>query len=665
MSRLRTPEAALALILVFSVVVRVFFFRQLAATDLVTVPILDSQAYHDWAVQLVSGNPGWGETYWMGPLYPHLLAMVYAIFGVGGMAISALQLLLSVVNIGLVYLLARDFMDKNQAPWIPPLAASIFALYGAPVFYAGVILMATLVTTLYLLVARQVLVAWHRNTTASWLVLGLLTGLTALARGNVLLLLATLPVLIFKSNIATKSRLKKTAFFILAGLLMLAPVTVRNLVIADDFVILTSNGGINLLIGQKAAFKGLFAPIMEEGQSQYDASMEKTLERELGRDLKGSEVSRILTRRAFYEFRDNIGAMPRHYLRKAYRFWNGYELPQIFSYDYWQHQFPALRVLVIPFTLLAALGLLGIRFLPPGRRLIMGLLLGTYFLSLLPFFPTSRYRVPLAPLLAIGAAVFLMSVWKLDCRWCRRCFLMAMLAIAALLPRFGSLNSSEVFWQVRLHEASRASKRGDLKTTLIKAREAEEARPGFADTPYQLALYLEELEAWPQAMAALQLAAGRSPQNRLIPYRVGVFQDRQGQLPEALDSFRRAANLDPEWPLPWLKAGLTLRRAGQMDDAIDAFEKAYKLRPGNHQIRSNLASAYASVGRFAEARDLLRQLVIDYPQYVNGWFNLAMVEWRSGNTDKAILALDKAGKLRNLTPEQIQRIDDLLELTGQ
>ena len=659
MSRLRTPEAALALILVFSAVVRVFFFRQLAATDLVTVPILDSQAYHDWAVQLVSGNPGWGETYWMGPLYPHLLALVYAVFGVGGMAISVLQLMLSVVNIGLVYLLARDFQHEGQTPWTPPLAAGIFALYGAPVFYAGVILMATLVTTLYLLVARQVLIAWHRNTTASWLVLGLLTGLTALARGNVLLLLITLPVLILKSNIDTKMRLKKTAAFVLAGLLMLAPVTARNLVVADDFVILTSNGGINLLIGQKAAFKGLFAPIMEEGQSQYDASMEKTLERELGRDLKGSEVSRILTKRAMVEFRDNIGHMPMHYLRKIYRFWNGYELPQIFSYDYWHHQLPALRVLVIPFTLLAALGLLGIRFLPPDRRLIMGLMLGTYFLSLLPFFPTSRYRVPLAPLLAIGAAVFLVSVWKLKWPMQRRWLLAAILGITALLPRFGSLDSAEVFWQVRLHEASRASKRGDLKTTLVKAREAEEARPGFADTPYQLALYLEELKAWPQAMSALQLAAARSPENRLIPYRVGVFQDQQGQLPEALDSFRRAANLDPQWPLPWLKAGLTLRRAGQMDDAIDAFEKAYELRPGNHQIRSNLASAYASAGQLTEARDLLQQLVVDYPFYVNGWFNLALVHSRMNQPQKATAALDQAAALRNLSEEESARIAQL------
>jgi len=658
-NKFRTPEAALALILVFSAIVRIFLFQQLGATDLVSVPILDSQSYHEWAVQLASGDPGWGETYWMGPLYPHLLALVYSVFGVGGMAVSALQLLLSLVNIGLVFLLTRDFLNDRKNTWAPVFATAIFALYGAPVFYAGLILMATLVTTLYLLVARQALVAWRKNTVTSWMVLGLLVGLTGLARGNVLLLLATLPLLVFKSNIDPGLRLKKSAALVLAGLLVLVPVTVRNLAVANDFVVLTSNGGINLLIGQKAAYKGIFAPIMEESMAQYDPSMEIPLERELGRDLKGSEISRILTRRAASEFRNNISAMPMHYLRKIYRFWNGYEFPQIFSFDYWHHPLPALRAVIVPFVLLAALGLWGICFLPQGQRLIMSLMLGTYFLSLLPFFPTSRYRMPLAPLLAVGAGVFLVKLWQMNKESRVRWSLVALVTIIALLPRWASLDSAAVVWQVHLHEASRASKRQDLKATLAKAREAEKARPGLADTPYQLALYLEELEAWPQAMAALQLAGTRAPENRLIPYRMGVYQDKQNQLAEALDSFRKAANLDPQWSLPWLKAGTTLRRAGQMDDAVDALEKAYMLSPGNHQVRSNLASAYATVGRLNEALTLLQKLVVDYPLYVNGWFNLAMVHAHLDQTDKATAALDQAAALRYLSEKESARIAHL------
>ncbi len=667
MKKYFSPEAALALILIISAIVRFVFFRQLAATDLVTVPLLDSLAYHEWAARLVAGDPGWGEAYWMGPLYPHLLALVYGVFGVGTMAISGLQLVLSLVNIWLVFLLTRNFLWEDDSPspaWAAVLSAGLYAMYGAPVFYAGMILMATLVTTLYLLVARQTLLAWRSNTTASWLVLGLLVGLTGLARGNIFLLLVLLPLLILKKNTGP-DRWKKSAALVIAGLLMLVPTTVRNLLVADDFVILTTNGGINLLIGQQADYGGIFAPMVPEGQTDYDASMEKSLELEMERDLKGSEVSRILTGRAWDEFRLNLGAMPGHYLRKAYRFWNGYELPQIFSYNFWHGQFSALRILVVPFFLLTALGLLGIRFLPRGPQLIMVLLLAGYFLSLLPFFPTSRYRMPVAPLLAISAGVFLMAWWHMNRPLKVRWLVCSVLLVTAILPRWAALDQAEILWQVHLHEASRASKQGDLKKTLSKVRLAEEANPGLAETPYRLAVFLEEVEAWPQAEAALQLAATRAPRNSKIPYRMGVFQDRQGKWPDALNSFRRAANMDPQWAFPWLRAGMTLRKAGQMDDAIDAFEKAYALSPGNHRIRSNLASAYASVEQYDAARELLGQLVEDFPNYVNGWFNLALVQWRSGREDDARVALKMAGEIRNLTPGQVRRVGSLEEMMGQ
>jgi len=648
---------ALLTLLVVAALVRVFFFIELTGTDLVRVPILDSQAYHDWALQLVHGDPGWGEAYWMGPLYPHLLALVYLVFGPGGMAISALQLLLTLLNIVLVHRLTRDFLADPPGATAPLLAAGLYAFYGAAVFYAGMILMATLLTTLTLLTARQVLRAWLRDDARSWIIAGLLVGLSGLARGNNLILLAALPTLILlRREQPLGRRLRHGVLVAAAGLLLLVPTTVRNLIVADDFVLLTSNGGINLLIGQRAQYDGLFAPVMDEGQEDFDVSLESTLERELGRDLKGSEVSRILTRRAWDEFRGNLGAMPRHYLLKAYRFWNGYELPQIFSYGHWKHRFASLRYLPVDYTFLAAFGLLGLRFLPADRRRVMIILILAYFLSLLPFFPTSRYRMPMVPLLAVSAAVFLTAMPALA--WSRRRWWLAaaVILMVALLPRWGRLGPQEVDWQVYLHEASRASKRDDLKTTLAKGRQAEEVRPGLAETSYQLAIYLEDLEAWPQAEAALRLAEVRAPGERFIPYRMGLYQEKQGKLNEALGSFKKAAELDPDWALPWLKAGLALQRAQLMEEALTTLEKAHALSPGNHQIRSNLASAYASLGRLEDAARLLETLVEDYPQYVNGWFNLALVRARMGETEAALKSLSGAASIRGLAPDQESRI---------
>ena len=650
----RTRNHLLLSLLLFSAAVRMFFFFQLRGTDLATVPLLDSETYHDWAVRLVAGDWGWNETYWMGPLYPHFLALVYLVFGVGGNEPLIIQLGLSLLNVWLVYRFTCNLLPGDNGG-TALLGTALFAFYGAPVFYAGNLLMATLVTTLFLLTGLRAIRATNMPTPGNWLILGLMTGLTGLARGNVLLLLAGLPILLWKTPAPYAVRWKNVAALMLGGALMLAPVTLRNLIIADDFVLLTSNGGVNLLIGQQHDYKGIFAPVMEEAQAEFDPSMETTLERELGRDLKGSEVSRILTRRAWEKVRENPGAMPLHYARKAYRFWNGYELPQIVSYDYWKTQFSALWVLPVPFVLLSALGLLGFRFLPRTARWIMVILIGSYFFSLLPFFPTSRYRQPVAPLLAVNAAVFLVALFKGTAR--RTVWLpVAVLTVAALLPRWAALGPAEVNWQVHLHEASRASKRGDLTKTLAKGRQAEEARPGLADTPFHLSLYLEDLGAHDEALDALGLARVRYPGSRLIPYRMGRNYEQMKKYNEALEAYERASFLDPDWAYPFLRGGLVMNLQGRKARALDLMEKAYERSPGNFRVRSNLAALYAEDGRTELAVGILSDLTRDYPLYVNGWFNLALANYRAGKSGAATTALDRAAALRGLTMDQEDQI---------
>ncbi len=656
----RTRQHLLLSLLLFSAAVRMFFFFQLKGTDLAAVPMLDSEAYHEWALRLVAGDWGWNETYWMGPLYPHFLALVYLGFGVEGHTILLIQLGLSLLNVGLMYRFARALMPEDDG-WIALAAAALYAFYGAAVFYAGTLLMATLVTSLYLITGRQAVRAAHHPSLKNWLLLGLATGLTALARGNVLLLLAALPVLLWKAAPGSSGRWKNIVVLILGGMLMLAPATLRNLIVADDFVLLTSNGGVNLLIGQQHNFQGIFAPVMEEAQAEFDPSMEATLERELGRDLKGSEVSRILTGRAWRMFTGNLGAMPEHYARKVYRFWNGYELPQVISYDYWRTQFSALWVLPVPFVLLSALGLLGFRFLPRSARWIMLVLIGAYFLSLLPFFPTSRYRQPIVPLLAINSAVFILAMVR--GRASRPVWLTgAVLLILALMPRWTSLDRAEVLWQVHLHEAARASRLGNLEKTLAKGRQAEEVRPGLGDTPYHLSLFLENLGAHEEALAALELAQARRPEHRLIPYRMGRNHEQLEKYGPALADYERASFLDPDWAYPFLRAGLVMNLQGRKSQALDLMEQAFECSPGNFRVRSNLASLYAENGRLDRAIAILAELTDDYPHYVNGWFNLAVAHYQAGNAAAARTALDRAEDLRGLTEDQVRQIEQLQDV---
>ena len=293
----------------------------------------------------------------------------------------------------------------------------------------------------------------------------------------------------------------------------------------------------------------------------------------------------------------------------------------------------------------------------------MLILIGSYFLSLLPFFPTSRYRQPIAPLLAVNAAVFLVALFKGSAR--RKIWLpAAVLLVTALLPRWAALESAEVHWQVHLHEASRACKRGDLSGTLAKGRQAEMVRPGLADTPFHLSLYLEDLGAHDEALDALGLAQVRHPGSRLIPYRMGRNFEQMRKYNEALDAYERASFLDPDWAYPYLRGGLVMNLQGRKGRALALMEKAYERSPGNFRVRSNLASLYAEDGQTDLALEILTDLTRDYPLYVNGWFNLALANYRTGKPVAAITALNRAAALRGLTAgqkDQVERLKLILE----
>lgn len=673
---LTTHRLLLGLILVISAALRLAFFLAFRESDLSKVPLLDAETYHEWAVNLVSGNPGWNETYWMGPLYPHWLALVYFVFGISMHAAQALQLLLTLLNVWLVYVFSRRLLETSGLQGVAPagslLATALYAGYAAPVFYAGFLLMATVSTTTFLLAAWQAVRAVDKPTPRNWILLGLLTGLAGLARGNVLLLLFTMPVLLWLRSETRGRRLRLAALFAAGVLAMVTPVTVRNMIVARDFVLLTSNAGINLLIGQQASGGGIFKPVIGDPEAEHDPSMEMSLEWEQGRDVKGSEVSRTLAGRAWETFRDDFSNMPAHYARKVWRFWSGYELPQIAAYDHWHVRFWSLRVMLVPYLLLTTLGLAGFLVLPVRARWIIGVLVGSYFLSLMPFFPTSRYRQPIAPLLAVSTAAWLLAVCGARCGWPRpldRRKLAGLLGVTTvlalvLLPRWTALDPAEVLWQVKMHEASRAGRLGKLHETLAHGREAEAARPGIAETPFRLALYMEDAGALPEAEVSLRRAVARSPHNRLLVYKLGRNLEQQERYDEALALFAAARDLSPEWAYPWLRAGLVLQRLGRPDEALPHMEEAHRLSPGNQRIRANLGALLAENGRLDEARRVLTELVGDYPVYVHGWFNLALVELQAGDRTAAWRAVETVAVMRHLTPQEKARVAQLQKAVG-
>ena len=69
-------------ILLFFAAVRIIFFRQLQASPLLDLLTLDSQFYYDWAGALKTGYGHPPGPFWLSPLYPVAMAVLFMVSAV-------------------------------------------------------------------------------------------------------------------------------------------------------------------------------------------------------------------------------------------------------------------------------------------------------------------------------------------------------------------------------------------------------------------------------------------------------------------------------------------------------------------------------------------------------------------------------------------------------
>jgi hypothetical protein len=112
------------------------------------------------------------------PAYPLFVAAIYRVFGTGQLAVALAQTALFVVICLLVYAMARRIVSERTA-W---LSALVTALY-SPIPYFGALVMTEVWTTTLFTVAMWLVIRAADERRVGWfLLLGAVTGLTALSR---------------------------------------------------------------------------------------------------------------------------------------------------------------------------------------------------------------------------------------------------------------------------------------------------------------------------------------------------------------------------------------------------------------------------------------------------------------------------------------------------
>lgn len=187
------------------------------------------------------------------PLYPLLIALCYKIFDGEMIFLRLIQIVLSTATCWFLYEIARELTGLTAGI----IAGTIFSLYPLFIFFSAVLLAETL------LLFCTVLVYWclHRYClfpNYNWAIcIGICLALGALCKPVMLVWLPGILAVVYLKSV-NRDRLIHSAVVLIALCITIFPWTVRNAYVTGHVVPISTNMGINFLVGNEPGSTGSY-----------------------------------------------------------------------------------------------------------------------------------------------------------------------------------------------------------------------------------------------------------------------------------------------------------------------------------------------------------------------------------------------------------------------
>jgi 4-amino-4-deoxy-L-arabinose transferase-like glycosyltransferase len=416
----------------------------------------DSRTYWAWAGLLIERGFLGKNAFYLGPLYPYVLALLRLAFGDSTEAVLQVQALWGAA----ATVLLGDAARRLTRPAIGLVFGVIVALYPMAVFFDGLVLMESLLFLLEALLLWWIVRSGDAPQRPRELfVTGVVIALMAEARATAALLL--LPAVLFllpwravgaalapsaasarpagprdaaapaprdaaPAPAPPPRRLAPAAIALAAGFaLVVLPVMVRTVIVTGEWIPFTYNFGFNFYAGNGPQATGGFNSITDtqlispEGPITKDGGVEAD-----GREYLRKVDGVTLGARASSEYWAAktwrwIGSHPRDVLRLVPRklgmMWSRREYAQIENVHEFERLAGPLGLPVVgTFAFLGTLAFPG-AVLAWGRGRAARFTLGyvvLYTLAVLPFFVVDRYRHQLLPAIVLLDALAIESAWS-------------------------------------------------------------------------------------------------------------------------------------------------------------------------------------------------------------------------------------------------------------
>ncbi len=596
-------------------------------------PVMDELKHHEWAQALAAGGdlpePFTGRPFFRAPLYYCLLAGLYAVAGPNLAVARFVGCVAGTLTCLLIVLLGRGLGGLK----VGVIAGLLAAAYWPLIWFDSQLLTVGSELCLNTLLLLVLLHAPHRGSRVLFVIAGVVWGLSALARPNMLAFAPGIAAWLWltrrgkgigtgdsaPSGIAKRSFALPALLVVVGAALVILPVTLRNRLVGGEWVLIASSGGVNFYIGNNPQSDGV-AAIVPGTRADWDGGYIDTHripERELGRPLSEGEVSDYWYAQAWVWIRAHPGAWLRLLWLKFRLTFSPVELYNNQPTYYFANRSPLSVVYWLGFPVVAVLAGAGLTLRGRDWRtwslplLYAAVYLGTIVL----FFTSDRYRLPLVPVLILLAAdglARLVDVYRTR-RWSS---LAAYGGVAALTAVFLATNPParadyfrEETGQAHHHLGVHHAERGEQEPAIRHLLECVRLRPQDTVMRLSAAGYLARLGRSELALEQYEQAAAHDPRSAAAQAAWGLALARAQRFDEATQRLWAAIELGSDSLDARLQLALILVARGDFAGALVHFDAILAREPRHVPTLRNAAAALGRLGRFDEAANRYRQIL--------------------------------------------------------
>lgn len=222
------------------------------------------------ASSIVLFDPLWpaGRAFHYAPVYRYFLALVQLLLGEGLRSVALAQHVLGALTCGLVYVVGRRTFSHRAGLF----AAGLTAFFPLLACYESRAFMATLGAFMAMLALCAALRVKESERPRDLFAVGVLFGATLLTRPNLGLFVVPVIAWIAWQSPALRTGARRAALVVAGAVACVAPCTIKNFVASGELVVISSNGPVNLFIGNNPKATGRYMrPSRQDEDKRYVA----------------------------------------------------------------------------------------------------------------------------------------------------------------------------------------------------------------------------------------------------------------------------------------------------------------------------------------------------------------------------------------------------------